>query len=110
MAAGLLALGGGCDNENDFDHTPPAGMGSIAVRNNTSSDMNVFIDGQFIKKQSDNSDRYYDLYPGVYRVVLDQADGDQNFRGDIDVLEGKLTVMDTSFGSGTRYDVYIYFK
>ena len=100
----------GC-NDDDIDHHPPAGMGCIIVRNYTFSDINVFINGAQTNEADADDDSAYDLRPGVYRVVLDQEDGDRNFRGDIDVLQNRRTIIDVNTDAlwFDRYDVFIYF-
>jgi len=37
----LAAMVAGCNGSRDEDHTPPSGMGSIMLRNNTDSDIDV---------------------------------------------------------------------
>lgn len=115
MILPLLALGVvGCDydNDNDDDYDPPAGQGALLVDNNTSDEIRVYVDGEQRGRVDDYSDRPFDLEPGVHRVVLDQVNGDRNFRDDIDIIEGRLTVLDvqTDFDFGDDdYDVEIFF-
>jgi hypothetical protein len=115
MMLPLLALGvAGCDydNDNDDDYDPPAGRGALLVDNNTSDEIRVYVDGEQLGRVDDYSDRPFDLEPGVHRVVLDQVNGDRNFRDDIDIIEGRLTVLDvqTDFDFGDDdYDVEIFF-
>ena len=90
-----LALTACHDDDDDFDHTPAPGMGAMIVVNDTSDDMSVFIDGAPAAEVREGKDRAYDLPPGVHRVILDQQGGDHNFRGDVDILEGQLTVFRT---------------
>ena len=111
LMASFCLIFTGCEDDEDIDHDPPAGMGSIVVDNRTYNDINVFIDGIQTNRTSDKDWRAYDLAPGVYRVVLDEDDGDRNFRGDVDVLENQLTIMDVEADiQGDVFDVYIYFK
>jgi hypothetical protein len=115
MILPLVALGvAGCDydNDNDEDYEPPAGRGALLVDNNTSDEIRVYVDGEQRGRVDDYSDRPFDLEPGVHRVVLDQVNGDRNFRDDVDIIEGRLTVLDvqTDFDFGDDdYDVEIFF-
>lgn len=115
MAAGLsggiiLALGlCGC-NSDDWDYTPPPGMGSIIVDNRTTDDIDVYLNGYYTNRVSDFDHEVFDLTPGVHHVVLDEAHGSRAWWDDVDVLEGKLTVLEVKTGFDTSdYDVRIYF-
>lgn len=113
-AAGLLLCAAGCDldDDNDRDHTPPAGQGALLVDNNTGDDIKVYADGVLLGKVGDYSDRAFDLAPGVYRVVLDEDDGSRDFRDDVDVLADRLTVLDVTVdydAFDSDYDVEIFF-
>jgi len=115
MILPLVALGvAGCDydNDNDDDYEPPAGRCALLVDNNTSDEIRVYVDGEQRGRVDDYSDRPFDLEPGVHRVVLDQVNGDRNFRDDVDIIEGRLTVLDVQtdcdFGDDD-YDVEIFF-
>jgi hypothetical protein len=115
----LIALGAslsltllGCEGDDeDFDHDPPAGKGTLYVNNRTPNDCNVFVDGLEQKDVGDYDDEWYDLDPAVRRVVVDQDDSDRVFRGDVDILEGKKTILELSVDPNDiyRFDVYIYF-
>jgi len=108
-AAGLLSA---CDLDDDPDRKPPAGQGSIYVNNLTSSELRVYIDGTEVGEVDDNGNRYYDVDPGIYRVILDEKGGDRTFRDDIDVVEGRITVLDVAFESfdDDEFDVEIFFR
>jgi len=111
LAGGMmLMLGlGACDND-DWNHTPPPGMGSIIVDNRTADDVNVYLDGYYTNGVSDFDYEAYDLAPGIHRVVLDESHGSRNWWGDVDVLQGKLTVLEVNDGYySSDYDVRIYF-
>lgn len=97
----------GCDDssDNDFDHTAPAGQGALIVDNRTYDDINVYVDGIRVGKVGDYDDRAFDLNPGTHRVVLDQEDGGRNAADDIDILEGRLTVLQVE-SEGTFSDDY----
>lgn len=111
LCACLVTLSGCDDDDDDFDHNPPAGMGTMIVDNRTSDHISVFIDGAAMERTSEDSWRPYDLNPGVYRVVLDQQGGDRTFRDDVDILEGRQTILEVEFDldDTDRFDVYIYF-
>jgi len=103
----------GCDWDDDdvSDHKPPAGQGSIVVDNNTDEDIKVYIDGTRVENAKDFDDRAYDLDPGLYRVVLDEDDGDRTYRDDIDVIEGRLTILDVSADPfDDDFDVEVFFR
>ncbi len=91
LAASLLLLAG-CDDD-DYDHSPPAGQGSIVIDNNGHEDIHVYIDGVYLDKVRDGHWRAFDRAPGVYRVVLDESGSDRLYRDDVDVLAGQLTVL-----------------
>ena len=101
----------GCDSDDDFDHDPPAGKGTLYVVNRTPNDCDVFIDGQQQRGVDGNDDEWYDLNPGLPRVVVDQDDSDRVFRGDVDILEGQRTILELSVDPNdlNRFDAYIYF-
>jgi len=115
----LLTLGGillaaGChwwDEGDDYDHDPPSGYGSLVVDNHTDDDISVYVNGVSTNKAPEDDWRAYDLRPGTYRVVLEQRGGDHSFSGDVDILEGRLTILDVQFAFGDpyRYDVFIHY-
>jgi hypothetical protein len=111
MATALMAAGCEYDDDDDNDHEPPAGQGSLIIYNNTVDDIAVYIDDVRVDDVGDDNDRAYDLAPGVHRVVLDQRGGDRTFRDDIDILEGRRTVMDVTTDplDAFEYDVVIFF-
>ena len=97
---GLLVLGlfiAGCGGGSSPDHTPPAGMGSIMVNNNTGDDILVYIDGIATSSHASYADiTPYDLTPGSHRVTLTESRGWRNYSGFVDVLQGRLTYLDVS--------------
>ncbi len=111
LALGTLLMLGLCACDSDgWDHTPPAGMGSIIVDNRTSDGVNVYLDGYYTNHVASFDYEVYDLWPGIHRVVLDQSHGSRNWWGDVDVLAGKLTVLAVSTDVySSDYDVRIYF-
>lgn len=112
FAASLSLTLLGCESDDEvFDHDPPAGKGTLYVDNRTPNDCDVFIDGQQQRGVDDYDDEWYDLDPGLPRVVVDQDDSDRVFRGDIDILEGQRTILELSVDPNdlNRFDAYIYF-
>ena len=100
----------GCD-DGDPDRTPPVGQGSIFVNNQTSSDLQIYIDGIRFETVQDYEDKYYDLAPGLYRIIIDEQDGDRTYRDDVDVIEGRITVIDVAMESfGDDFDVEVFFR
>lgn len=111
----LLPLVVGCDWDDSDDHEdyqPPEGVGALRVDNNTGDDIRVYVDGVQQGTTGDYSDRVFNLNPGVYRVVLDQKNGDRSYRDDIDIIENRLTVLDVSYDNDPfddDYDVEVFF-
>ena len=102
----------GCDyGDDDFDHDPPAGKGTLYVVNRTPNDCDVFIDGTPHNGVDGDDNEWYDLDPGVRRVVVDQDNTYRTFRGDVDVLEGQRTILELSVDPNdlNRFDAFIYF-
>lgn len=99
-----------CDDGRD-SHDPAAGLGAIQVANNTSTDLSVFVDGAKLGDVESYKDAAYDLAPGVHRVVLDErGNGNKSDARDVDVLEGKSTVMDVSVPFvDSGYDVVVFY-
>jgi len=100
IAAAALATLTGCeDDDDDYDHNPPAGMGTLILENDTYDDVTVALDGRIQPEVREDSNRKYDLEPGIWRLVLDQQGGDQNWRGDVDIIEGHLTIVNIGASS-----------
>lgn len=101
----------GCLDDDRLDHKPPSGQGSIVVDNHTSREIDVFINGEERTHVRARRWRAIDLEPGVHRVVLDERNGDRNYRDDVDVLERRLTIMDVTLDPNRfdRFDVFVYF-
>ncbi|MFO7534288.1 MAG: hypothetical protein R6X19_01150 [Kiritimatiellia bacterium] len=92
--AALLGAPGCETDDDDYDHNPPLGQGGIIVENFTYTDLEFFLDGRLQGKVSDDDDRAFDFPPGVYRVVLnDEDDSNRSWAGDVDVLQGRLTIL-----------------
>lgn len=107
----LVLLGGlaGCDD--DWDYTPPEGMGALIIDNFTGERVRVYLDGAEVNSVSSGHHRTYDLAPGVIRVALDSEDIQRAWADDVDVLEGRLTIMElrSSTYDWYEFDVQIYF-
>lgn len=97
LFAGLAVLlsSPGCEyDDDDYDHDPPLRQGSIVIENFTYTDIEFYLDGRLQGKIGDDDDEAFDFPPGEYRVVLnDDDDGDRNWAADVDVLEGRLTIL-----------------
>jgi hypothetical protein len=107
----LCVVGAGCSGRDD-DHTPPAGMGSIMLRNNSGDDIYVYFDGHIADTRADAAETTaYDLMPGSYRVSLTERRGWRSWSGYVDVLQDRLTFMDVSVDlqNSVAYDVVLFF-
>ena len=96
----------GCDDPSDntdFDYVPPSGHGAIIVDNLSPTDVNVFVDGSSVGRVGDDHDEHFDLTPGSHRVVLDQEDGGRSWGGDVDVLDGRLTILRVTLDTGDQH-------
>ena len=109
VAAGLTGLLSGCDDSR-FDRDPPEGMGTLVMDNYTGDRLLVYIDGLECDSTSAGDYRYYDLVPGVHRVVLDGDDTDRAWAGDVDILEGRRTVLEvrTQYLQSDNYEIELY--
>jgi hypothetical protein len=110
LAVWLMAAG--CDDPNDYDFKPSDGKGALIVDNISPDDIDVFVDGVRLGQVGDNDDRAFELAPGLHRVVLEEEDGRRDAADDIDILEGRLTVLRVSLPafSSDRYDVSVDFQ
>ncbi len=110
----FLVFTAGCDDgsDEDFDFVPTAGKGALVVENNTASDIDLYVDGISRGEVDDDSYLPVEATPGVYRIVLDEDDGDRQYGADIDILEGRLTVLRVYIEAGdyTEYRVRIEFQ
>ncbi len=108
----LLGLFGvGC-HERDDDHHPPAGMGSILLRNNAGDDIYVYFDGAIASNRADYAETTpYDLAPGTYRVALTERHGSRSWSDYVDVLQDRRTILDVSADPTSSYafDVVTFF-
>ena len=109
LLSALVMLLAGCE-DGGFKHDPPPGQGSIIVDNQSWDVIHVYIDGYYTNDVGDYDYEAYDRVPGVYRVVLDQKSGNRSYSHDVDVLEGKLTVLEVRINEFDReYDVSMYY-
>jgi hypothetical protein len=106
MALAAFALTG-CDDDDDIDHQPPEGQGAIVIDNDGYRDLHVYIDGAYQGEVRDGHRTAYDRAPGVYRVVLDESGSDRGYRNDVDVLAGRLTVIEATGGEPFGDDLYV---
>ena len=109
----LVPLFSGCDYEADSpSHIPPPGLGTMIIDNYSYNHIAVFVDG-FLQTQiaHDHAETPYDLRPGVYRLVLEERGGQRNFRSDIDILSGRLTIIEIFEDphNWTRYHGVLFF-
>lgn len=105
MAICVAVWMAGCDDPSDntdFDYVPPSGSGALIVDNLSPTDVKVYVDGSSVGRVGDDHDEHFDLRPGVHRVVLDEEDGHRNWSGDVDILEGRLTVLRVTLEAGSQ--------
>ncbi len=108
VAAGMLWLAG-CGDDS-FKHDPPPGQGSIIVDNRSSDVLHVYLSGYYTNDVGDLDYEAYDRDPGLYRVVLDQKNGSRSYSHDVDVIQGKLTVLKVNVDEFSwEYYVQIYY-
>lgn len=108
-----FTLFAGCETEDeDYDHVPSPGNGSLIIDNDSDSDMALFLDGSYTSSINDGETRIIDIAPGLYRIVLDENDGNRSYRSDIDILENRLTILNVSkdLSDGYSYSVTIAFQ
>ena len=112
LIAAVLVLGlAGCEDEG-YDHVPPAGQGSIILDNFSSDDIHVFIAGAATNRLRDYENEAYDMTGGVHRLILDEDGGDRFGAWDVDVVVGRLTIVEvrTSEWNWDEYDVSIHLE
>ncbi len=93
----------GCDDGHD-DYNPPAGYGALMLDNQSPTDIKLYVDGVYVGKVGDYSDKHYDFKPGVYRVVLDEHDGNRNWSREVDILDGRVTVLKATLDVWDSHD------
>jgi hypothetical protein len=97
----------GCDDledEKNFDYVPPSGKGALIVDNLSPTDVNVYVDGGSVGRVGDDDDKPFNLQPGVHRVVLDEEDGGRRWSSDLDILDGRLTILRVTLDTGDFND------
>lgn len=72
----------------------------------------MFLNGIRVRDVDRGEVQYYDLDPGVYRVVLDGDDNPRSFAGDVDVLADQKTIMevDLNLYDYRRFDIFISYR
>lgn len=109
LAAAVFACAG-C-HDGGYDHTPPAGKGAIVVDNITADHIEVYVDGTMATNVNNGTYDIVDLEPGVHRVVLNDEDEYRSYRDDVDVLAGKLTVLEVHMAGDWRsYNAVVTFE
>ncbi|HPG00151.1 MAG TPA: hypothetical protein PLE77_08770 [Kiritimatiellia bacterium] len=113
MALLLAATAGlvGCElDDEDYDHNPPAGLGTMYIDNNTYDSLEIYVDAVKVGEVGDYDTHYFDLEPGTHRIVVQEEGGTASFRDDIDIVEGERTIVDVSYDSNdsSEYDVLVY--
>ena len=105
--AGLV----GCElDDEDYDHNPPAGLGTMYIDNNTYDSLEIYVDAVKVGEVGDYDTRYFDLEPGTHRIIVQEEGGTTSFRDDIDIVERERTIVDVSYDSNdsSEYDVLVY--
>jgi len=115
LVAGLFGLAlalSACEGDKDYDRPVPPGLGTLMIDNETYDDISVFVDSEFQERIArEDHVTSYDFPPGVYRVVLEQRGGRDSYRGDIDLLPDRRTVIEVFPGDfdSDRFAVRIFF-
>ncbi len=111
LALWAFVVIGGCESRKEFDHVPPSGLGALIVDNHARDDIEVYADGVRLGRVDDWRYSIFDLKPGYYRIVLRGEDGGRAFAGDVDILEGRQTILDVSIDPNdiNRYVVLVGF-
>ena len=108
----ILLSVAGCEDSYKYSHDVPVGKGSIVVDNQSATDVDFFLGGILQSRVGDGRKVFMDLDPGLYRMVLDEHNDYRHYSADIDILEGRLTVVRfyNSVSDINSYSVYIYFQ
>lgn len=97
----------GCDRNNSYyDHVPPQGKGSLVIDNHTGDDISIFVNGERMGGVNGGDYTIIDLNPGFIRLVLAADHVDRSYRDDIDLLDGRLTIIDVRASSANNYYTY----
>lgn len=89
----LLALAVGCNEEIPANEPLPEGKGSLVLDNLTADAVDIYVGGVQTGTVAAVSQTAIYMYPGLYRVVLDQDGGTRNYRDDVDILRGRRTIL-----------------
>jgi hypothetical protein len=107
----VLTLAGGCNEEVPADEPLPEGKGSLVLSNLTADTVNVYVGGVQTTVVAAVSQSVVYMYPGLYRVVLDQEGGTRNYRDDVDILRGRRTILHIGYSTADTnlYSVVLEF-
>ena len=101
LLAGWLSA---CDDDR-YDYDPPEGYGALIIENYTGDRVRVYVDGVQTNSVSSGGQGTYDILPGVRRIALDSEDILRSWGGDVDLLEGRRTIMELR-GNSFRYEIF----
>lgn len=101
-----------CESDNPWhSNVPPEGFGALVVDNRTSDRLEVYLDGEEEMTVRGGRYQYIDFAPGSYRLVIMSSDGFRSYRDDIDIVKGRITVVELRGGGENReYNARIYFE
>ena len=103
----LIVFVAGCDSHDSYnDHVPAPGKAGLVVDNHTGDDISIFVDGVRIGGVEGDDYTVIDLEPGFARLVLAADHDDRSFRDDVDLLDGRLTILDVQGSSVSDYNSY----
>jgi hypothetical protein len=93
----LAVVLAGCDDgtgHGDYDVNPSGGNGALVVKNESSSDFDVYVGGQYLEKVHIGDFISAEYPPGVIRVLVRQSHGDHlGYGDDVDILNGKRSIL-----------------
>ncbi len=110
--AAVVLLATACESDNPWhSNVPPEGLGALVVDNRTSDRLEVYLDGAEQMTVRGGRYQYIDFEPGTYRLVVMSTDGFRSFRDDVDIVKGRITVVEIRSGGENReYNARIYFE
>ncbi|MCZ7591823.1 MAG: hypothetical protein M5U15_06565 [Kiritimatiellae bacterium] len=94
MLIALCFVGAGCHDDSRFDHDAPDGQGTLAIDNFTGDRIQVYIGGTRVDDTGAGKLHFYDVKPATYRVVLNSASSDRFWAADVDILVGRISVVE----------------